>query len=210
MRHHQHAPNRLARTSARLRGILLVSGVVLAGCANHPEYYRGDLTGVESASRVALLPLVNMSHDERAPDLVQNALVVEFLAAGRFVVVDPGVVEQTVLENRLRLTDRLPLETLQKLGAALGVDYLIVGSVNEFAMVQDGIEIVPTVSVTVRMVSCATGAIMWAATHSRRGDDDESVFQIGRIDTLEELSAVTAREIADTFGPQPGKQAGQP
>jgi TolB-like protein len=142
---------------------------------------------------------VNFSRDERAPDVVGAALVVELLATKRFVVVDPGRVEEHVLAQRLRLTDRLPLEALQKVGADLGVEYVVVGSVNEFGMVPSATERVPTLSFAVRMVSCSSGAILWAATHSKRGDDAESMFTLGRIETLEELSAVAAREVAETI-----------
>jgi curli biogenesis system outer membrane secretion channel CsgG len=172
-----------------------------AGCGSKPEYYRGDITSVQVGTRVAVLPLVNLCSDETAPDVVMNALVVELLATNRFTVVDPGIVEEAVQKERLRLTDRLPLAKLQALGAALTVDYVFVGSVNEFGMVRDLQEELPTVSIALRMVSCSTGNIVWAATHTKRGDDSESVFRLGRIGTLEKLTAVTAHEMMPTLLP---------
>jgi TolB-like protein len=188
----------------RRLGCLVVLSSVLAsaGCGNKPQYYQGDIASIAPGTRVAVLPLVNFSREERAPDIVGAALVVELLATNRFTVVDPGLVEQAVLDHRLRLTDRLPLETLQKVGKDLGVEYVFVGSVNEFAMVPKSSESVPTLSFALRMVQCSTGVILWAATHSKRGDDAESMFELGRVETLEELSAVAAREVAETFKKQ--------
>jgi TolB-like protein len=129
--------------------------------------------------------------------------VVELLASNRFLVVDPGQVEQVVLANRVRMSDRLPLADIQKIGAELGAEYVVVGSVNEYGMVQDAMERVPVVSFAIRMVSCSSGVILWAATHSRRGDDNESMFELGRVETTEELAAVAVREAVSTLKTDP-------
>jgi hypothetical protein len=195
------------------RSIRAMSAAALAlclafagGCASKPSYYRNDVAAVEPGSRVAVLPLVNLTHDVNAPDVVMNAFVVELLATHRFTVVDPGVVDHVIQQERIRLTDRLPLETLQSLGAKLGVDYLFVGSVNEYQITKEAQDHVPTVSVSMRMVSCSTSAIAWASTHSVRGNDRESVFTLGRISNLEELTSVVAHEMAQTLIPKHTKK----
>jgi hypothetical protein len=191
-------------------GLLALSLLAAAGCGGKPSYFRDDIAGAEPGSRVAVLPLVNLTKDVNAPDVVMNALVVELLATNRFVVIDPGVVEEVIQRERIRLTDRIPLETLQGLGAALGVDYVFVGSVNEYQMTKETQDLIPTVSIALRMVSCSTGAILWASTHSKRGNDTETVFTLGRIETLEELTSITAREMARTVVPPPGKKGPAP
>jgi len=185
-----------------MAGLLALSLAVSAGCGSHPAYYRGDVASVPFGSRVAVLPLVNLSKEVNAPDVVMNALVVELLAVNRFDVVDPGLVDEVIRRERIRLTDRLPLEMLQALGTALAVDYVFVGTVSEYQIVRDAQENIPTVSIALRMVSCSTGNIVWAATHSKRGDDSESMFRLGRVDTLEELTTLTAREMTRTFMPE--------
>lgn len=186
-------------------GMLAWSLLVAGGCGSDPAYYRNDVTRAEPGSRVAVLPLVNLTKDVNAPDVVMNALVVELLATHRFVVVDPGIVDEVIQRERIRLTDRIPLEVLQGLGASLGVDYVFVGSVNEYQMSRVSQDYIPTVSIALRMVSCSSGSIAWASTHSRRGDDSETVFTLGRVNTLEELTTITAREMAHTVVPPPSK-----
>lgn len=187
-------------------GLLGLALLASAGCGSKPSYYRNDVAAVEPGSRVAVLPLVNMTRDVNAPDIVMNALVVELLATHRFVVVDPGVVDEVIQRERIRLTDRIPLETLQKVGATLGVDHVFMGSVNEFEMTRQSQDFVPTVSIALRMVSCSTGTIVWASTHSRRGDDAESIFTLGRVETLEELTSIAAREMTRTVVPPAGNK----
>ena len=195
-----------ARWNQRLCAVLLAASLAVTACTSKPAYYRHDAAGVAPGSRVAVLPLVNMTKDMNAPDVVLNALVVELLATQHFVVIDPGVVDDVIVRERIRLTDRVPLETLRSLGATLGVDYVFVGSVSEYQMSKQSQDLIPTVAIALRMVSCSTGAIAWASTHARRGSDTESIFTIGRVETLEELTTLAAREMARTVVPPSGRK----
>jgi TolB-like protein len=188
-----------AEFRATVAAALLVA--VCAGCGGHPAYYNGDVAALPDTTAVAILPLVNLTQDVNAPELVMNAVMVELLATHHFHVVDPGRVEQAIQDARIRFSDRLPPETLHTLAAALGVKYVFVGTVNEFQFVRESGFDVPTVSFALRMVACDSGNIVWAASHSKRGDDNESVFALGRIDTLEELATVTAHEMTQTMFP---------
>jgi len=196
----------MKRKKLRRIWTLLLPGLVwlAVACGNKPSYYRNDAASVEPGCRVAVLPLVNMTRDANAPDVVMNAIVVELLATHRFTVVDPGIVDDVIQRERIRLTDRISLETLQKIGTTLGVDYVFVGSVNEYQMMRDTQDYVPDVAFALRMVNCNTGSIAWAATHARRGNDAESVFSLGRIESLEEMTTIAAREMAATVVPNPG------
>lgn len=171
------------------------------GCAEHPQYYRGVVPNISDAKTLAVLPLVNFSQYDNASEIVLNALIVELLELKIFKVVDPGIVDAMVLEKRLRLTDRLPLAILQELGEQLGVEYLLVGSINEFSVIQGKNTRLPTVSISLRIVSCDSGQIIWASTHSRRGDDAESLFGIGRIEDIQQLAVVTVEEMINTLAP---------
>jgi TolB-like protein len=180
---------------------LAVLVAVCAGCGSHPSYYKGEVAALPDSTPVAVLPLVNFTPDVNAPDIVANAVMVELLGTGRFRVVDPGRVEQAIQNERIRFSDRLPPETLHALSTALGVKYVFVGTVSDFGFVREtGVDI-PIVSFALRMVNCDTGAITWAATHSKRGDDSEKVFTLGRIDTLEELTTAAAHEMTLTMLP---------
>jgi TolB-like protein len=72
--------------------------------------------------------------------------------------------------------------------------------VNAFGMVAEGPVSYPSVSVTMRMVRCEDGRIVWAGSHARRGDDTESVFGLGRVSTLEQLTEKTVAELLESLG----------
>ncbi len=169
------------------------------GCAGQPASFRATNGGIARGDTLAVLPLVNLSLQQNAPDVVLNAVVVEMLRMDSFTVVDPGEVHEMVLRRRLRLTDRLPLESLREIQADIGARYVMAGTVNGFGMVNDGTATYPSVSVTLRLVRCADGRIVWAGSHSRRGDDRESFFGLGRVGTLEQLTQATVSELLESL-----------
>jgi TolB-like protein len=179
-------------------GCAAIAAAALSGCASNPEYFRSD-TKLEQPATLAVMPLVNLSKYDEAGDVVMNSLLIQLLDIDFFEIVDPGLVDNAVLERRIRFTDRLPLATLQELGRDLNAEYMLLGSVNEFDMITSRTETVPLVSISVRIVRSETGTIFWAATHTRRGDDAESIFGLGRIMTLEQLTAVAVKDIAGTL-----------
>jgi hypothetical protein len=182
-------------TSAVLGALILAS----TGCGTTPTHFRGGIPGIEGQPTLAILAPLNLSHYENAEDIVMNSLIVEMLQTELFSIMDPGLVEEAILQRRIRVTNRLPLESLQALGEALGATYLMVGTINEFGFLQDGQSNVPTVSISLRIVTCASGQIMWATSHSRSGDDAETVFGFGRIKTLDQLASATVREMTRTL-----------
>lgn len=191
-----------ARRAATTIAIVLV--LILNACSPHPQYFRRYGSYFDVTGTLAALPLVNLSKYSQAEVIVMNALIVELLDSQLFQIVDPGLVEEFVLRHRLRVTDRLPLETLREVGEQLGVEYVLVGSVNEFDFMHESRGMTPTVSVSLRIVTCSNGRIVWAATHSKRGDDSETVFGLGRVETLEQLAAITVKELAETLKPDGG------
>ena len=132
---------------------------------------------MDGTPTIAVLPPVNLSREEQAGDIIGNNVVVELLQARQFLVTDPGLVENIVVKMRLRLTDRLPLETLREIGEELDVTYVMMGTVNEFGTFQARGGDLPGVSITLRIVTCANGRIVWrqatrsAATTPRRYSD---------------------------------------
>jgi len=202
----------LYATGRQLLAVLVAAMTIASlGCSGGPRFFRSKPTQFENPATIAVMPLLNMSPYERAEAIVEQALVVELLDLGSdcdpddkkgvpcFQLVDPGVVETVILEKRLRFTDRLSLEQLKDMGDQLNVKYLLVGSVNEFTVVNEMGQEHPSVSISVRIVSCADGRILWASTHSKRGDDAETVFGIGRVETLEQLNSITVREMTETL-----------
>ena len=57
----------------------------------------------------------------------------------------------------------------------------------------------PEVSINARLVSTEDAEIIWAANHHRRGDDRVTVFGMGRIDSISELTDVIIKNIVNSL-----------
>jgi len=178
---------------------IIVAAVMLAGCAGGPRYFLAEQENFAPGSAVAVLPPVNYSRNQTAPDLVVDGLVLEILRLERLRPVDPGEVEKVILAKRIRLTDRMPSETLSEIGRLLNAKYILTGSINQFDYVTVRNESFPVISLSLRMIDADEGEVVWAATCTRRGDDSETVFGLGRVKTLERMCGIVTREMIETL-----------
>lgn len=181
------------------RAIFVLACVLLAAsCSSGPRYYHSASIDSGIQAKVAVLPPLNMTRFQQAPDIITNALIIELLDTGRFRPVDPGEMERLIVERRIRFTDRVPKKVLKEIQQATGADLFLVGSINEFDYVQSAREQVPVISMSMRLIS-ADGDIVWAATHTRRGDDSETIFGLGRVKSLEKLAEIVIHELIETI-----------
>ena len=140
-----------------------------AGCAGvrttryiNPDFNFGFV------QRVAVLPFENLATDRQAGARATRLFITELLSSGAVDVVEPGEVRAAM--NRLLGADDAPTtEQVVALGKELGVQALILGSVNESAETRSGTVMIPVVTIDVHMVEVETGAAVWATTHTEKG-----------------------------------------
>lgn len=177
----------------------------LSGCGpgRIAEPYAGQGLKGEEGIRVAILPFDNLSDDQGAGKTMENLVLIEFLKNTSARFVDMGEVMAALLEKRIRLATSIPREVLIGLGQRLEVDYFVLGIVHEYTMQRmsgsGGSGEVPVVSISLRILDAQIGDIVWATSAARRGNDRETVFGIGRIDSIEQLAQMTAQKIAQNF-----------
>lgn len=188
-------------SAAVVRPFCLVLSVFIllsAGCA------KTSLTPYASkdfkAGKMAILPFDNLSAAQGAAKTMENLVLVEFLKLPIFSIVEPGEVSSALSEARVRLATNIPKETVLKLGKDLGVDLLMLGVVHEHEMKRfsgaGGGGESPVVAVSVRILETQTGSIVWAANINRTGNDRETIFGIGKVQSINELAAQIAIELA--------------
>jgi hypothetical protein len=190
----------------KLPGIIAVFflAAAFAGCGGGAlePYASQNLKGGEGL-KMAILPFDNLSDDQGAGKTMENLALVEFLKRTPAKIVDPGEVSAALLQERVRLATSIPKETIRSLGANLGVDLFLVGIVHEYGMQRasgaGGSGDIPVVSLTLRILDAETGDIVWAISSARRGNDRETAFGMGRIDSLEQLAQSTAMELAQAY-----------
>jgi TolB-like protein len=147
--------------------------------------------------KLAVLPFDNISENKQAGQIVASIYVTELFKTGRFLVEEPGNIRQFMIQERIDTIGEVELDRLKILGRRLGVDAVVVGTVEEF---EDGRrDGVPIVSITTRMVTSATGRVIWSAQNKRKGNDYTLAFEFGEVRTAAALTERVVREMIDTI-----------
>lgn len=177
--------------------------IVLSGCGPSIKPFAGrNLKGGEGV-KMAILSFDNLSKTQGAGKSMENMVLTEFLKNSPVRIIDPGEVAAALSEERVRLATSIPKETVQALGKKLGVDLFMVGVVHEYEMQMasgaGGSGQVPFIAITLRIIDAKTGDIVWAINAARSGSDRETVFGIGKIQSLNTLADDIAKQIATAF-----------
>jgi TolB-like protein len=162
-------------------GLLTAGLLALDGCAStkttkyvHPN---ADLAAIK---RVAVLPFENLSGERTAGEKVQKIFQTELLSLEAFEVVEPGQVSKVLRNERIEAIDNLGSADLKKLGDALKVQGLFLGSVVDYADTRLGSTPTPDVTIQLRLVEVSSGVTVWSASRTRSGANASArLFGIG-------------------------------
>ncbi len=194
----------------------LLASVVMAGCSG-PRVYIHPNPGLDSIKRMAVLPFGNFSKDDKANDKVRANFVIELLRTASFNVVDIGETDRLLQIAELSYTtsgmaipgisasetaegqapDSEPLS--KKIGEALKVEAIFVGSVEAYSAERVSDRIIPEVSISARLIDGETGIIIWASTHSRRGGAGFPILGWGKVTSLSVLSQQVIQDMVNSL-----------
>jgi TolB-like protein len=149
--------------------------------------------------KVAVLPLENMTADQTAGEKVRRIVITELLATGIVDAVEPGQVNRAITQMNLQNPMAMSPEDFKRLGGALGVQMLIVGSVESYDRVQVGGVQAPEVTLTLRGIDVDSGTIVWAASHTQGGATVAARLFGLTGDSLSEVARKAAHEAVATL-----------
>lgn len=189
------------KLSARLTFAALVAATLFAaGCSDGgPSSKVYVKTKDGTRLRVAVLPFDNVSANQDAGRVMTNTVITYLLSTGAFDVVEPGVVNATLANEGVRITDGLTVDIGQRIQPKLNADAYIMGMVEEYGEVRIGPDTYPSVSFSARLVNARTTEILWAGTISKTGADSVKVFDIGRVSSLGKLSKKAVASMAESL-----------
>lgn len=167
----------------------------LPGCAPSATAFRAPGRAVAPGTAVAFVPLTNLTEYENAGRLFTDKLIVETGRLRLFTVQDPGLVMGALRKLRILTPDRISSEQMKSLSEAVGTPYLLTGTVTQCVPGGAYAGQYPGAALSLRLVDGTSGVVLWAATLARAGNDSETIFGLGRVRTLEELSGHMAREL---------------
>jgi hypothetical protein len=181
--------------------VLFIALFVLSGCRSNgaPTYHISEDIDFSFYKKVAVMPLENMTNEKYAGDIVRQVVVSEILASGLLDVVVPGEVMNAVNELGIKTISSLSASEIKMLGNALGVEAIIMGSVEEYGMVKAGSASAPQVTVTLMMADSGTGSIVWSITKTRGGAGFMARHFGVRHETISETVLMLVREAIQTL-----------
>ncbi len=159
--------------------------------------YNGVASGMTTRpvviSNVAILPIENLSDNPVADDMIMEYLKREFRERALFHVVDDAAVRRFLARRRIRYTGAITKVAVREMGKVLGVDGVLVGSVNYYSAIGDRI----VVGVNCRLVSAQDGSIVWADNLTYTGTDFKGILGLGAVKSLDVLASMVVRDLVD-------------
>ena len=157
--------------------MMLAVGVALASCGNYSQrVFHAQPTEFEKIRTMAILPLENLSKDNKAEEVVDRSLRKAAQGLEQFKIISPEEARVKTAKAKLSLRSKNDRKKLLKIGQVLGVDALLVGSVLEYAYlreVKNGTVVSrePAFGLHLRLVETKKGKVLWASVHSRSSYD---------------------------------------
>jgi TolB-like protein len=155
-----------------IRTLVIFFLLLVVGCSGSVIRYINPEANFSYIKKVAVLPFNNMSGDRYAAERVRNTLAVDLLSRGVFDVMERGEVSKVMglvfraagFQEGMAL--EVDKETLKLLGEKLGVQAVILGSVDEYPA-RSGRN--PIVEISVRMLDTSSGIVLWQAKSTALG-----------------------------------------
>lgn len=151
--------------------LLAVGLLFLAACSsrnNLDAFVRQDVN-LGYVKTVAILPFDNHTAHPNASRRVREMLMTEVMASGLFEVLEKGRVDSLLHEEALAPGAPIDAPTLRRLGQRLGVEAVIMGSLDDIGAVQSGSYRYSELTMTMRLVDSDKDVILWQASGSGSG-----------------------------------------
>lgn len=160
-------------------------GTVTYRSGSHP---RGDVR------RVCVLPFASSTPE--AARVLFEILTVRLEATGEFDVVEPAEFREAMRAEKLRSVAAMTSSELAALGKHLGTSIFLRGNVHSWREAPGGRS---EIQFDMTLADVASGEILWAVTHQRRGSDYAGVLQRG---TIHNIVALADRALSEAISAQ--------
>jgi len=133
----------------------------LAGCAPAVESYLHPDVDLGHVRRVAVLPFANLSTDEVADERLYSLFLTRLLGAQVVEIVETGAVREALTALRLTPDSAPTPEQIVALGAALRVDAVFAGTVEEYGIQRGNRESLSQVTASFTLTETQRGLLVW-------------------------------------------------
>lgn len=143
--------------------------VLAGGCATSTstQYVRQNID-YRNIKRIAVLPFESLTTDEYAGEKIRKSVITELLSRG-VDVIEPGEVTRVLIDQKIKSLSSIRTTDLQNVAKTLGVEALMMGSVEAYD-ISRGISVTyPEVSINLRLIEASSGNIIWSVCQTSGG-----------------------------------------
>jgi TolB-like protein len=143
--------------------------VFVSGCATSTssQYVRQNVD-YKNLRRMAVLPFESLTSDEYAGEKIRKTVITELLSRG-VDVIEPGEVTRVLIDQNVKSLSSIRTADLQNVAKTLGVEALMMGSVEAYD-ISRGISVTyPEVSINLRLIEASSGNIIWSVCQTSGG-----------------------------------------
>ncbi|MBU2520694.1 MAG: hypothetical protein KKD50_00525 [Proteobacteria bacterium] len=146
-----------------------------------------DICGIKT---IAIIPFDNLSGENYSIAFNFNNSLYDYLNREKLHVINKDILEQFFIKRRIRNIGSINRAVIRELGNVLGVDAIIMGSINELSGDKN-----PEVDLSVQMVDTLDSSIIWMNSVSISGDDFATFLGIGKIRSIEKLVEIAIKDL---------------
>lgn len=172
--------------------------IFMCGCGVGPKYYTKPEFELNNFKRVAVLPFDNFTSDEYAGEKIRRSVITELLSRG-VDVIEPGEVTRALRELKVKSLGTIKMADTQSIAKTLGVETVMMGSVEAFG-ISKGISVsYPEVSINLMLIEASSGNIIWSVWHTAGGASFWTRHFGSESITLSEAANKVVKEAIDTL-----------
>lgn len=169
------------------------------GCGSTPKhYYVQKQFDYSSVKRIAVLPFETLTSDEYAGEKIRQSVITDLLSRG-IDVVEPGEVTRTLVELKIKSLASIRTTDIQTLAKTLGVEAVMMGSVEAYGISRGITVSYPEVSISLRLVEASSGKIIWSVCNTSGGPNFWTRHFGAENISLSETACKVVKEAIDTM-----------
>ena len=152
----------------------------------------------ELTYRIAVMPFQNKSKITDAGMMATYMFLVELYKSQRFEPIEYGNVRRYSVDLRIRSKGELDLQNTDALSKDLGVDGILVGTVESYSEGEGNSP--PEAAISARLIDAHKNRILWYDGHQYNGDEGVFMFDWGRIRSPENVAYEVISRLVKEMG----------
>jgi len=134
--------------------------------------------------KVALLPFHNIGGQVETEEVIYP-LIKKAVETKGYIVIDKNMIEEYLFAEKIRESTLITNKQARGIKERFGAELILVGVIDLLVIVPEN----PQLGLSARLLNAGDGSILWADSAGATGDDFMFILGLGKIKTIQELSA---------------------